>query len=136
MRTFARLALGALCAFCVVWLSALAYGQLLEHLPVSRIWWQAHPAILYAVEIVTFVPFAVVLAVLFRRLFLRHAIASAFACTLVAMAAVFVPTALRSYDLLWAVLRVNAEFVLTFLIGVPLTAALLHRLRLATSSPA
>ena len=97
----------------------------------------AHPAVLYAVEVLTFVPFAVVLAVFFRRLFLRHAIASAFACTFIAMAAVvFVPTALRSYDLLWPVLRVNAEFILTFLIGVPLATALLQRQRSTTSSPA
>src|SRR5262249_50240665 len=136
MPTFGRLVLGVLCAFCVVWLSALAYGQLIEHLPVSRIWWIAHPAILYMVEVLTFVPFAVVLVVFFRPLFLRHAIASAFACTLVAMAIVFVPTALRSYELLWPVLRVNAEFILTFLIGVPLIAMLLQRRRSATSSRA
>jgi hypothetical protein len=136
MRTFARLVLGVLCAICVVWLSALAYSQLIEHLPVPRGWWMAHPAILYAVEVLTFVPFAVVLAILFSRLFLRHAIASAFACTLVAMAVVFVPTAIRSYDLLWPVLRVNAEFILTFLIGVPIAVIVLHRRQPATSSPA
>ena len=109
---------------------------MIEHLPVSRIWWKAHPVILYAVETLTFVPFVVVLAVFFRRLFLRHAIASAFACTLVAMAVVFVPTAIRSYDLLWPVLRVNAEFILTFLIGVPIAVIVLQRRRSATSSPA
>ena len=136
MPTLGRLVLGVLCAFCVVWLSALAYGQLIEHLPVSRDWWKAHPAILYAVETLTFVPFAVALAVFFRRLFVRRAIANAFACTLVAMAASFVPTAVRSYELLWPVLRINAEFILTFLIGVPLTAFVLERRRSATSSPA
>jgi hypothetical protein len=120
VRTFGRLAVVTLGAFCLVWLSALAYSLLAQHLLVGRNWWRAYPAVIYGIEILVFVPFAVVIALLSRGLFPRRAVACAFACTLAAMAVLFVPMANGSYEMLLASLNVNKEFVLTFVIGVPL----------------
>jgi hypothetical protein len=116
-----------------VWLAVFAYGLLLEHLPITRNPWRANAAIVYAVEILVFMPFAVVIALLSRRLFPRLAAASAFACTLAAVAALFVPTAVASYDLLLASLKINAEFILTFIVGVPLIVIAIQRWRVHPS---
>jgi hypothetical protein len=129
MRTLGRFVVGTLGAFCLVWLAVFAYGQLVAHLLITRNWWRANAAIEYGFEILVFVPFAVVIALLSRRLFPRRAAASAFACTLAAMAVLFVPTAVASYDLLLASLRINAEFILTFVIGVPLIVLAIQRWR-------
>lgn len=131
MRTLGRFAVGTLGAFCLVWLSALAYSLLLGQLPVSRSWWAAHTTVLYAAEILTFVPFATVIALLSSSLFPRRPVASAFACTIAAMAALFVPTVVASYryDGLWSILRSNAEFILTFVVGVPVVVFIIQRRR-------
>jgi len=128
MRTLGRFVAGALGAFCLVWLAIFAYGLLVEQLPIIRNPWRANAAFVYALEVMVFLPFAVVIALLSRRLFQRRAAAAAFACTLVAMAALFVPTA-GSYYLLLASLKINAEFILTFVIGVPLIVIALQRWR-------
>jgi hypothetical protein len=133
MRTLGRFVVGTLGAFCLVWLAVFAYGLLLEHLPITRNPWRANAAIVYAVEILVFMPFAVVIALLSRRLFPRFAAASAFACTLAAVAALFVPTAVASYDLLLASLKINAEFILTFIVGVPLIVIAIQRWRVHPS---
>ena len=129
MRTLGRFVAGALGAFCLVWLAIFAYGLLVEQLPIIRNPWRANAAFVYALEVLVFLPFAVVIALLSRRLFPRYVVASAFACTLVAVAVLFVPTAVHSYDLLLSVLRINAEFILTFVIGVPLIVLALQRWR-------
>jgi len=129
MQMLGRFVVGTLGAFCLVWLAVFAYGLLIEHLPITRNWWRAHAPIVYGFEILVFVPFAVVIALLSRRLFPRRAAASAFACTLAAVAVLFVPTAVASYDLLLSSLKMNAEFILTFVVGVPLIVLAIQRWR-------
>jgi len=129
MRTLGRFVAGTLGAFCLVWVAIFAYGQLVGHLLITRNWWRANAVIEYGFEILVFAPFVVVIALLSRRLFLRHAAASACACTLVAVAILFVPTAVHSYDVLWPTLRMNAEFILTFVVGVPLIVLAIQRWR-------
>jgi hypothetical protein len=129
MRTLGYFVLGMLAAFGLVWLSAFVYGLLITYLPISRDWWKAHAAMVYGTEILVFVPFAVVIALVSRKLFPRHAVASSVACTLVAFAVLFAPTAVRSYDFLWPSLRINAVFILTFVVGVPLVVFTLQRWR-------
>ena len=126
MRTLGRFVVGTLGAFCLVWLSAYAYYLLVQYLPIPRHWWRAYPAVMYGAEILAFVPFAVVIALLSRRLFPRRAVVSAFACTLAAMVALFVPT-VHSYDVLLPSLRINAEFILAFVVGVPLVVFAIQR---------
>jgi hypothetical protein len=129
MRTLGRFVVGTLGAFCLVWLAVFAYGQLVAHLLITRNWWRASAVIEYGFEILVFVPFAVVIALLSRRLFPRRAAASAFACTLAAVAVLFLPTAVGSYDLLLWNLKGNAEFILTFVVGVPLLVLAMQRWR-------
>ena len=133
MRTLGRLVLGTLAALCLVWLSMLVYSWLVQHLLSPREWWRSYAALRYGVEVLTFVPFAVAIAIVSRTLFQRSVVASAFACTLVAVAALFIPTAVQSLDLLLPMLRINAEFVLTFIIGAPLAVMALQRWRAARS---
>lgn len=129
MRTLGRFFFGTLGAFCLVWLAVFTYGLLVEHLPITRNWWRTNAAIVYGFEILVFTPFAVVIALLLRRLFPHRAVAGAFACTLAAVAALFVPTAVASYDLLLSSLKINAEFILTFVAGVPLIVLAIQRWR-------
>jgi hypothetical protein len=135
MRTLGRFAAGALAAFCLMWLSAFAYSLLMQRLPISRNWWDAHAAAIYGAEIVAFVPFALGIALVLRKLFPRRAAASAFACTLVAAAALFFPTAVASYryDVLWLTLRANADFILAFVVGAPLLVLVIQRWRTRSS---
>src|SRR5258708_16473037 len=129
MRTLGRFVIGTLAAFCLVWLSVFVYGLLVAYLPIPRYWWKAYAATIYGTEIVAFVPFAVVIALLSCKLFPRHAVASSLVCTLTAVIALFVPRAVDSYDLLLSSLRINAEFILLFVVGVPLVVFTIQRWR-------
>jgi hypothetical protein len=129
MRTLGRFVIGTLAAFCLVWLSVFVYSLLVAHLPIPRHWWKAYAVIIYGTEIVAFVPFVVVIALLSCKLFPRYAVASSLICTLAAVIALFVPRAVDSYDLLLSSLRINAEFILLFVVGVPLVVSTLLRWR-------
>jgi len=130
MRTLGRFLIGALAAFGLMWLSVYVYGLLAAFLPIPRYWWKDYAAaIIYGTEILAFIPFAILIALLSRKLFPRRAVTSSLICTLAALVAIFVPTVMDSYDLLLSGLRVMAEFILIFVVGVPLVVFAIQRWR-------
>ena len=113
-----------------MWLSVTVYGLLVAYLPIPRHWWKDHAvAIGYGTEILAFVPFVILIAFVSSRLFPRNAVASSFACILVVLVATLAPNAVESYDLLLSGLRFSVQFILMFVVGVPLSVFAIQRLR-------
>src|SRR5450755_5022372 len=121
MRDLARFLLGVLVAYALFWLSVTAYSFVVAHTPIPRHWQQNYPStIILGIEILAFLPFAVLLAFVLGRLFHTHAATYSFACYLAAVVVALVPMAVASSGVLMSSLRLAADVIVIFVAGVPL----------------
>jgi hypothetical protein len=121
MRDLARFLLGVLVAYALFWLSVAAYGFVVAHVPIpSQLLQNYASASILGIEFLAFLPFVTLLAFILRKLFHLHAVVYSFACCLTALVAALVPTAVESTGVLMASLRLAADVIVIFVVGVPL----------------
>lgn len=127
MKHAFRFALGTLSALALMWLAVATFGLAAAFLPIPHSWSrEAMYGIGYATEIISLVPFAVLAALAAPTLFKRQVVFWSFACFFLAFAICFTSLAFESRDVLMAALRISIEFILIFVVGVPLLVFLLQ----------
>ena len=120
MSNLARLGLGIAATYGFIWLSVEAYGFVVIF-PTSNYLWKNYPmAVHIGHEAIAFLPFVILAGLFLERVFPVHAFPFSLASTVAALAFVFAPLAAESLDVALSGLSLLSEFVVMFVVGVPL----------------
>jgi hypothetical protein len=129
MKRYGLILIGAALALGGMALAVRVYTHLLVHSPFSLGAWKTHSSLLfYASEMIAFVPFILLLGIIFWHLFSSRRILHSFFSVLVALL-VSIAAALDDPRAIVGVLTEMPEFWVTYLLGVPGVVYVFDRLR-------